>query len=155
MGLLIDVIFAMRARSTEMNTWRRMTSLLLDREDQVPAQENATVSLIGINEIIELGDFRIDTAERKAIVNGRQLPLTREEFDVLVFLVTHPQRLVTPRTLLTTSWNVQGLHQTEFLRNLLSLGRKLDIAGAGKQYLRTEPWVIYRFDPGSSFATEG
>jgi DNA-binding response OmpR family regulator len=111
--------------------------------------------LSGINGIIDLGDFRIDTVERKATLNGRQLPLTCEEFDVLIFLVAHPQRLVTPRTLLTTSWNVQSLYQTEFLRNLLSLGRKLDIAGAGKQYLRTEPWIIYRFDPGSLFATEG
>jgi hypothetical protein len=33
---------------------------------------------------------------------------------------------------------------------LISLRKKLDAAGPGKHYLRTEPWIIYRFDPTSS-----
>ena len=152
MGLLIDVIFAMRARSTEMNTWRRMTSLLLDREDQVPAQENATVSLIGINEIIELGDFRIDTGRHTASLRGEPLGLTGEEFDVLVFLTTNPQGFVTPQTTLAMNWLEGRLHQTDFLRVLLSLRKKLETAAPGQQYLRTEPWVIYRFHPTPSTA---
>lgn len=102
-------------------------------------------------EVIEAGDFKINALERIATVRGERLPLTREEFDVLVFMTTHPQRVVTPRTTLTTSWTQDKSHQTEFLKTLLSLRRKLEALGAG-QYLRTEPWVIYRFDPNPSFA---
>jgi DNA-binding response OmpR family regulator len=101
---------------------------------------------------IEIGDFVINTIERTATVQGENLRLTSAEFDVLVFLTTHPQRCVTPRTVLATNWTDDDHHQTEFLKALLSLRRKLDAVADGKQYLRTEPWVIYRFEPRSSFA---
>jgi DNA-binding response OmpR family regulator len=101
--------------------------------------------------IIEAGDFRIDTAERTATLQGKELQLTSQEFDVLVFLTAHPQRSTTPHTMLATSWT-SGLHQTEFLRALMSLRKKLDAVAAGIQYLRTDPWVIYRFAPSSSSA---
>ena len=82
-------------------------------------------------------------------MRGRQLDLTSEEFDVFLFLAGHPQSLITPHTMLSTSWTAHWVRQTEFLRALVSLRNKLDAADPGKRYLRTEPWVIYRFDPTS------
>jgi two-component system KDP operon response regulator KdpE len=102
---------------------------------------------------IDMGDFRIDTVHGSATLRGHDLALTPEEFEVLVFLTTHPQRFVTPRTMLATSWTRGGLHQTEFLKALLGLRKKIDALSSGKQYLRTEPWVVYRFDPNCSLAT--
>jgi hypothetical protein len=55
--------------------------------------------------------------------------------------------------MLATSWTRGGLHQTEFWKALLGLRKKIDALSSGKQYLRTEPWVVYRFDPNSSLAT--
>ena len=107
---------------------------------------------VSSTEIMEVGDFRLDVAERVVTLRGEELSLTAEEFDVLLYLIGHPQRCVTPRTVLATSGTSDGLRQTEFLKALLSLRRKLDAVVAGNQYLRTEPWVIYRFDPRSSFA---
>jgi len=112
----------------------------------------ANVDAVSPTAKIEIGDFVINTIDRTATVQGENLRLTAEEFDVLVFLTTHPQRCVTPRTVLATNWTDDDHHQTEFLKALLSLRRKLDAVAAGKQYLRTEPWVIYRFEPRSSFA---
>lgn len=102
-------------------------------------------------DVIELGDFKIDTRRRRATLQGKPLDLTVEEFDVLVFLTANPQRFVTPNTMLSTHWTAGKPHQTEFLRVLLSLRRKLETA-AGQQYLRMEPWVVYRFDPTPSTA---
>ena len=128
-------------------TWRlrqlfskSKTELLQDGDDQ------------GSPSAIEIGDFVIHTVKRTARVRGEDLKLTSEEFDVLVFLTTHPQRCVTPRTIPATSWTTDGLHQTEFLKALLALRKKIEAVAGGKQYLRTEPWLIYRFDPRSSFA---
>jgi DNA-binding response OmpR family regulator len=104
-------------------------------------------------EVMEVGDFTIDTAGRTAMLRGQDLRLTSAEFDVLVYLTTHPQRCVTPHTVLATSWAEDGLHQTEFLKVLLSLRQKLDAVVAGNHYLRTEPWIIYKFDPKPSFAS--
>jgi DNA-binding response OmpR family regulator len=100
-------------------------------------------------EIVEFGDFKIDTENRIVRLRGERLDLTAPEFDVLMFLANHPQRLITTHTLLATSWTERPT-QTEFLPTLLSLRKKLDAAGLGKHYLRTEPWVVYRFDPSPS-----
>ena len=115
-----------------------------------PAPENALST-----ESIECGDLKINTAERIVTLRSHELHLTSEEFDVLLFLATHPQRLVTPRTILTTRWSLGKFRQTEFLRNLVSLRNKLNAMGADRRYLRTEVWVMYRFDPNSSVPPEG
>jgi DNA-binding response OmpR family regulator len=101
-------------------------------------------------ELIECGDFRIDLGSRTAFLRGERLELTAEEFDALVFVATHPQRFVSPHTMLATNWSTNACRQTEFLTVLINLRKKLDAAGAGMHYLRTEPWVIYRFDPTCS-----
>jgi len=100
--------------------------------------------------IIEAGDFRIDLLDRSASLRGRELELTSEEFDVLVYLVGHPQRLVTSQTMLATRWSATRMKQTEFLRVLLSLRNKLDAVGPDQHYLRTERWVVYKFNPAAS-----
>jgi DNA-binding response OmpR family regulator len=110
-----------------------------------PAAENALST-----EPIECGDLTINTAERIATLRSHELHLTSEEFDVLLFLATHPRGLVTQRTNLTTTWSVGKLRQTEFLRILVSLRNKLNAMGTDRPYLRTEVWVMYRFDPNSS-----
>ena len=115
-----------------------------------PAPENALAA-----DLIECGDLRINTAERIATLRSHELHLASGEFDVLLFLATHPQRLVTPRTILTTSRSDGKLRQTEFLRTLASLRNKLNAVGTDKSYLRTEVWVMYRFDPNPSVRPEG
>jgi hypothetical protein len=67
---------------------------------------------------------------------GTELPLLL----ALGFVVLGPKRMQAT------------LRQTQFLRVLLSLRKKLEAAETGQQYLRTEPWVIYRFDPLPSSA---
>ena len=109
------------------------------------AERNASLT-----ERIEVGDFRIDLDQRTVTLDGQELRLTPEEFVVLVFLSSHPQSMVAPRTMLATNWTANRLRQTDFLMTLISLRKKLDAAGPGKHYLRTEPWMVYRFDPTSS-----
>jgi DNA-binding response OmpR family regulator len=101
-------------------------------------------------EVLETGDFRIDTRRHTATLRGEPLALTGEEFDVLVFLTTNPQRVVTPQTTLATRWTGTRTQQAHFLRVPLSLPKKLETAATGHQYLQTEPWVIYRSDPVAS-----
>jgi two-component system, OmpR family, KDP operon response regulator KdpE len=115
--------------------------------EQDTAKENASVT-----RRIQFGDFKIDLDERIVILRDDELRLTSEEFDVLVFLASHPRSLVTPQTMLARGSNANQLGQTRFLTTLISLRKKLDAAGHGKHYLQTEPWVIYRFDPTASSA---
>lgn len=132
-----------------MTTTWTLWQLFAKTRDRAAERKTAEKS-VGPTGTIESGDFKIDLAGRTVTLHGEGLMLTSEEFDVLVFLVGHPRRLVTPNTMLATSWAANGPRQTGFLNALLSLRKKLDAAGQGKHYLRTEPWVMYRFDPTSS-----
>lgn len=96
---------------------------------------------------LDVGDFCINLEQRTVVVRSKRVELTAAEFDLLVFLVSHPKRMVTSQTMLSTYWDRDRVHQTQFLQVLLSLRKKLDAAGAGLHYIRTEPLVVYRFDP--------
>jgi two-component system KDP operon response regulator KdpE len=100
-------------------------------------------------EIITIGDFRINMETRSVTVRGRALQLSDAEFELLVFLADHPKQLVTPQTMLSTRWPGRGARQRQFIRVLMSLREKLDAEGPAKHYIRTEPWIFYRFDPNA------
>jgi len=97
-------------------------------------------------DVMVRGDFRVDLRTRQATVQGQELRLTQEEFEMLVFLIGHPQSIITPQTRLTTRWGRTQIRQADFLRVLAELRKKLESA-EGSHYIRTEPWVVYRFDP--------
>jgi len=94
---------------------------------------------------IDSGDFHVDLPSQQAKVRGQALNLTAEEFDLLLFLLRHPRRVVTARTELKTRWQ-DAIHQTQFLQVLAALRRKIEAAAGRAGYIRTEPWVFYRFE---------
>ncbi|SRR5579884_3287662 len=100
------------------------------------------------SEIIESGDFRVDLGTRQAIVRGQELRLSNEEFELLVFLLGHPTSIITPNTQLRTRWGHHLVRRADVLQVLNELRKKLEAAGCS-HYLRTEPWIVYRFDPRS------
>ncbi|MBV8052763.1 MAG: response regulator transcription factor [Acidobacteriaceae bacterium] len=99
--------------------------------------------------LIEMGDFRIDLAAHKVVVDGREIHLTPKEFDLLVYLARHAGKVVTHRALLSAIWGGQSTEQVEYLRVFVGqLRKKLEAKAAQRRYIVTEPWVGYRFEPG-------
>ena len=110
---------------------------------RVPAENEA-------DPVIEIGDFRIDTAARKVIVRHREVRLTPKEFDLLVYMARHPGKVITHRALLAAVWGGQSTEQVEYLRVFVGqLRKKLEPDAASPRYLVTEPWVGYRLEPGA------
>lgn len=68
----------------------------------IEGERNAEQS-VSSAQIIEAGDFRVEVAERAVTLRDEKLPVADEEFDVLLYLIGHPQRCVTPRTVMATS----------------------------------------------------
>ena len=102
-----------------------------------------------LDPVIEIGDFRIDTAGRKVTVLQREVRLTPKEFDLLVYMARHPGKVITHRALLGAIWGGQSTDQVEYLRVFVGqLRKKLEPDAASPRYLVTEPWVGYRFEPG-------
>ncbi len=99
--------------------------------------------------VIEIGDFRIDTAAHKVSVLHNEVRLTPKEFDLLVYLARRPGKVVNHRTLLAAIWGGQSTEQVEYLRVFVGqLRKKLEPDTASPRYIVTEPWVGYRFEPG-------
>ncbi len=96
---------------------------------------------------IEAGDFVVDAEAHVISVQGKPLHLTPKEFDLLLHLARHAGKVITHRALLTAVWGAQSAHQPEYLRVFVGQLRKKLEAETGKQYIQTEPWVGYRFDP--------
>ena len=99
--------------------------------------------------VIEIGDFRIDTAARKVTVRKHEVRLTPKEFELLVYLARRPGKVINHRTLLGAIWGGQSTEQVEYLRVFVGqLRKKLEPDASSPRYIVTEPWVGYRFEPG-------
>jgi two-component system KDP operon response regulator KdpE len=104
----------------------------------------------GAAPVLEVGDFRVDLENRSVAVKGSEVHLTPKEYDLMVYLVSHPGKVLTHRTLLTSIWGGESAEQTEYLRVFVGqLRKKIEPEPAAPRYILTEPWIGYRFDPGS------
>ncbi len=55
--------------------------------------------------VVEVGDLRIDPGSREVEVDGHAIELTPKEFDLLVFLATHPRQVFARSQLLEQVWD--------------------------------------------------
>ena len=103
-----------------------------------------------VSTVLEAGDFRLDLENRSVAVSGREVHLTPKEYDLLVYLISHPGKVLTHRTLLAAIWGGESVEQTEYLRVFVGqLRKKVEPETAAPRYILTEPWIGYRFDPGA------
>lgn len=94
------------------------------------------------------GDFRIDLSTREIEVAGVAVHLTPKEFDLLVFLFRSRGKVITHRAILTAIWGGNSTEQTEYLRVFVGqIRKKIEKDPSQPKYVRTEPWVGYRFNP--------
>ncbi len=101
-------------------------------------------------QVIDIGDFHIDLEDHAIMVRDREVRLTPKEFDLLVYLARHPNKVITHRALLTAVWGANSAEQPEYLRVFVGqLRKKLEPDPDSPQYITTEPWVGYRFEPGA------
>lgn len=95
---------------------------------------------------IEDGDFILDTSRRQVTVRGQAVHLTPKEYDLLLYLLAHSDRVLTHRALLTALWGPHSGNQAETLRVFVGqLRKKIEPQPNAPQYLKTEPWIGYRF----------
>jgi two-component system, OmpR family, KDP operon response regulator KdpE len=97
----------------------------------------------------EAGDFRIDQEAHTVHVKGREVRLTPKEFQLLTYLIRNSGKVLTPRTLLAEVWERTYTEQLDNVRALIrQLRKKIEPNPSSPRYLKTEPWVGYRFYPG-------
>ena len=101
-------------------------------------------------EPIEVGDFKIDPGARTVFVKDRAVHLTPKEFDLLLYLARHTGKVMTHRALLASVWGGQSTEQVEYLRVFVAqLRKKIEPSPNSPRYIVTDPWIGYRFEPGT------
>ena len=98
--------------------------------------------------LFEIGDFRIDQDARSVYVRNGMVHLTPKEYDLLLYFLRNPGKVLTHRALLGAVWGGESVEQHEYLRVFIGqLRKKIESDPTHPRYIVTEPWVGYRFTP--------
>jgi two-component system KDP operon response regulator KdpE len=91
-------------------------------------------------------ELHLDFDSRTILVQGRPVHLTPKEFELLRELVTNAGKPVSHRRLLQAVWGPDYGEETESLRVMVNqLRKKIEADPAKPKFIRTEPWIGYRF----------
>ena len=95
---------------------------------------------------LEYGDLVIDFTARTVRRGSGTSHLTPKEFEVLRYLTQHPNEAVSHREILQAVWGPDYGDQVDYLRVVVkNLRKKMESSPEHPQYIKTEPWVGYRF----------
>ena len=93
-----------------------------------------------------IGDISVLPLRRVVCKSGQPIHLTRKEYDILYYLMTHAGRAVTYGKLLTSVWGVEYRQEIDYLRTFVrQLRKKIEDDPANPKYLLTDAYVGYRF----------
>jgi two-component system KDP operon response regulator KdpE len=94
---------------------------------------------------LTLGSIIIDLDTREVTSAGSRVRLTPKEFDLLRYLLGHPNKVLSHRQLLQAVWGPDYGDQVDYLRVVVNqMRKKIEPAPSSPTYLLTEPWVGYR-----------
>jgi two-component system KDP operon response regulator KdpE len=92
-------------------------------------------------------DLQIDFESRKVLVRGQPVRLTPKEFGLMRQLVANAGKPISHRSLLQAVWGPDYGEETEYLRVFINqLRKKIEPDPKNPRYIRTEPWIGYRFE---------
>jgi two-component system KDP operon response regulator KdpE len=92
-------------------------------------------------------DLKIDFENRLVTVKGKTIRLTPKEFELLRHLVANQGKPMGHRRLLQAVWGPDYGEETEYLRVFINqLRKKIEPDPHHPRFIKTEPWVGYRFE---------
>src|SRR6266852_5383648 len=97
-------------------------------------------------QVVRFDDVEINFNLRRVVVGKREARLTPKEFDLLQYMVAHPNLPIPHTKLLQSVWGADYGNEVEYLRVFVNqLRKKIEKNPSNPKYLLTEPWVGYRF----------
>ncbi|WP_327008420.1 response regulator transcription factor [Dactylosporangium sp. NBC_01737] len=105
----------------------------------------AVPAMVQAEELID-GSLRVDAARRTATLRGRELALTVREFDLLVFLMRNPGRVLRRTELLQQVWGWTFGDQSTVTVHMRRLREKVEDDPAQPRRILTVWGVGYRYE---------
>jgi two-component system KDP operon response regulator KdpE len=94
---------------------------------------------------LDRGGLVIDFDRRRVLIGANEIKLTPKEFELLVYLARHPNRVLPHREILIALWGERGADRPERLWALVTKVRKKIEENPGRpRYLLSEPWIGYQ-----------
>ena len=139
----VDKVAALDAGADDFVTKPFSTPELLARIRaalrRVPASPSSPTRL-------RAGQLVIDFGARTVSNGGKTSHLTPKELDILRYLTHSANQAVSHRESLQAVWGPDYGDQVDYLRAIIrNLRKKLELNPDDPQYIKTEPWVGYRF----------
>jgi two-component system response regulator RegX3 len=101
---------------------------------------------------LRIGGVTVDTAQRRVLLDGEELALTRREFDLLALLAANAGTVLTRERLIDEVWDANWFGSTKTLDvHISTLRKKLGDDAVDSRYLHTVRGVGFRFAAADAF----
>ena len=98
------------------------------------------------NDIVEIRGIKIDKTARRVFVDGEEKSFTTKEFDLLAFLVDHPNHVYTKEELFREIWDMDSVGDIATVTvHIKKIREKIEADSAKPKYIETIWGVGYRF----------
>jgi DNA-binding response OmpR family regulator len=98
-------------------------------------------------DVLEAGGLVVEVPARAVTIDGKPITLTVREFDLLVFLMSHPRQVFTREDLLERVWGYTFGDKSTVTVHVRRLREKIEADPSDPEHLSTVWGVGYRFDP--------
>ena len=97
-------------------------------------------------DIVEIRGLKIDRRARRVFLNGVEKNLTTKEFDVLLFMAEHPNRVYTKEELFQEIWAMDAIGDSATVTvHIKKIREKIELDKSNPQFIETLWGVGYRF----------
>jgi DNA-binding response OmpR family regulator len=101
-----------------------------------------------VRSVKKAGPLEVDLQSRRATVNGKPLDLTTREFDLLLYFVTHPDRVFSREQLMESVWGSRYFGTARTVDNFVArLRAHIGDDAEAPRHLETVRGIGYRFNP--------
>jgi len=99
------------------------------------------------SDILELFDFKINVPASEVFVNDEKIILTKKEYDLLLYFVHNPNRVITKESIAEYLWgdHADQADNFDFIYNHIKNLRKKITSAGGKNYIHAMYGMGYKF----------
>ncbi|PYI53409.1 response regulator transcription factor [Paenibacillus flagellatus] len=110
------------------------------------ARYNRLIQRDGDRHVIKIGELTVDTRSRRVFVQGVERTLTAKEYELLVFLVSNPNRVFSKDHLFERIWSADSVGDSSTITvHIRKIREKIEEDPSNPQYIETIWGVGYRF----------
>jgi len=98
--------------------------------------------------VLQVDNLQVDLLQSQVTINDHPLDLTRKEYDMLVYFMQNPNRLLTKESIAEHLWgdHIDQADSFDFIYNHIKNLRKKIVDAGGKNYIHAKYGMGYKFN---------